>query len=68
MKKYYDIPRGTYGTHSLRGGGDQYNRELGFTDFTRCNLAGWANLNTALLYATKVNAKQLIRIAQAEIR
>ncbi len=68
MEKYYDIPRGTYGTHTLRGGGDQYNRELGFTDFTRCNLAGWANLNTALLYATKVNAKQLIRIAQAEIR
>ncbi len=67
MEKFYDIPRGTHGTHSIRGGGDQYNRELGFTDFTRCNLAGWANLNTALLYANKVSPQQLIRIATAEM-
>ncbi len=67
MERFFQVPPGTFGTHSLRGGGDQYNRELGFTEFTRCNLAGWTNRNTALLYANKVNATQLLRIATAEI-
>eukprot|EP01084_Bolivina_argentea_P170881 296072_1 len=68
FEEHFGFPRGTYGTHSFRSGGDARNRKAGFSIDTRSAMAGWNGLGPVFTYAKKAQSTLLVEIAQKELQ